>query len=1542
MATLASNTQMLMEAICGKFLTLNKSNITLGLGIGESIQWGGPDGIMLQPFFRHALAIVLHLLFAVSLIVVLCWRRCKFRIPWATSHVPVDGSSIKLKMGFMYKLILGCCVLLSVWYTIVGIWNPLNWWLKGSPKDFSTEEEYIVQAIAWFIMSSYAHHSARKEGKEKFPLLLRVWWTLSFVLGVFFLFLDILLFKKQKIVPPYIWVDILALPICAILCYASCFGRTVVDSFKRSIQEPLLNGIPEKTRNLKQVTPYATASLKSLMSFSWMNPLLAVGFKKPLQIDDVPQVADVDTADGVYRTFRGRFEAGGLTHSIAKVIFLSVWKEVLLTSFFAALNSCASYVGPYLIDDFVQYLDGRRQFAYEGSVLVCAFFVAKIIESLAQRHWFFKTQQIGIRIKVALTATIYRKGLSLSNQSRQKHTSGEIINYMSVDAQRIGDFSWYLHDIWIVPLQVILALIILYQNLGLASLAGLATTVAVMMGNFPLGKMQEKFQNKIMEAKDKRMKATSETLRNMRILKLQAWETRFLQKLENLRKVECGWLQKYVYTSAMTTFVFWGAPTFVSVVTFGTCMLMGVPLTAGRILSALATFRILQEPIYNLPDLISMIAQTKVSLARIAAFLQQEDLQHDTVENVSKDSTNIAIEIQGGEFSWDPASPSPTLRGLDLEVKRGMRVAICGTVGSGKSSLLSCMLGEIPKISGTVRISGTKAYVPQSPWIQSGKIEDTILFGKQMDRIRYESVLQACSLKKDLELFPYGDQTDIGERGINLSGGQKQRIQIARAIYQDADIYFFDDPFSAVDAHTGTQIFHECLLGLLGSKTIVYVTHQVEFLPAADLILVMRDGQITQAGRYDDILQLGTDFVELVGAHQKALEAIDAMEKSSDRLLPQIFAEELCDGSTVSVKEINLVECLKQDNPQKLMEVEAELEFVNHKASEMDTDSKKAQLVQEEEREKGRVSMHVYWLYITAAYKGALIPIIIMAQIVFQLLQIGSNYWMAWASPTTEVKRSRVSNSLLILVYVALALGSSLCVLVRAMLLSMTGFKTAKQLFSNMHRCIFRAPMSFFDATPTGRILNRTSTDQSAVDTTIPFQLGALAFSIIQLLGIIAVMSQVAWQVFIMFIPVAATCIWYQQYYIATARELARLVGVCKAPIIQHFAESISGAATIRSFDQESRFMRTNLHLCDGFSRPSFHNAGAMEWLCFRLDLLSTFVFAFSMVFLVCLPEGVMDPSIAGLAITYGLNLNIIQAWVIWNLCNVENKMISVERILQYSRIPSEPPLIIEECRPNADWPFRGKIDLYDLQVRYGPHLPLVLKGLKCTFPGGMKVGVVGRTGSGKSTLIQALFRIVEPAGGRILIDEIDISTIGLHDLRSKLSIIPQDPTMFEGTIRTNLDPLEDYPDAEIWKALEKCQLAEVVKAKEEKLDSLVTENGENWSVGQRQLVCLGRALLKHSRILVLDEATASVDTATDGLIQHTIHDQFSDCTVVTIAHRIPSVVDSDLVLVLNDGEIAEYDSPAKLLEDKSSSFAKLVSEYSIRSNNVSGKTHKP
>ncbi|KAB1199137.1 ABC transporter C family member 3 [Morella rubra] len=709
-----------------------------------------------------------------------------------------------------------------------------------------------------------------------------------------------------------------------------------------------------------------------------------------------------------------------------------------------------------------------------------------------------------------------------------------------------------------------------------------------------------------------------------------------------------------------------------------------------------------------------------------------------------------------------------------------------------------------------------------------------------MEKEKYERVLEACSLKKDLEILSFGDQTVIGERGINLSGGQKQRIQIARALYQDADIYLFDDPFSAVDAHTGSYLFKECLLGLLSLKTVIYVTHQVEFLPAADLILVMKDGRITQAGKYSDILNSGTDFMELVGAHQKALSALDFAEAGvvSDGMGKEV-------GSTITTNGV----VQKHENK----------DVQDGKAD--DKVGSKGQIIQEEEREKGKVGFLVYWKYISMAYRGALVPFILLAQVLFQLLQIGSNYWMAWATPVSQDVKPAVGISTLIMVYVALAIGSSFCILVRATLLVTAGYKTATLLFNKMHFCIFRAPMSFFDATPSGRILNRVSTDQSVVDLNMAFQVGSFAFSMIQLLGIIAVMSQVAWQVFIIFFPVIGACIWYQQYYLPSARELARLVGVCKAPVIQHFAETISGSTTIRSFDEDSRFSGANMKLTDAYCRPKFNIAGAMEWLCFRLDVLSSITFVFSLFFLISIPEGLIDPGTV--------------------------------------------------CPSHANCIARS--DMH--------------------FPWGMKTGIVGRTGSGKSTLIQALFRIVEPTAGQIVIDGINISLIGLHDLRSRLSIIPQDPTMFEGTVRSNLDPLEEYTDEQIWEALDKCQLGDEVRKKEGKLDSTVTENGENWSVGQRQLVCLGRVLLKKSKVLVLDEATASVDTATDNLIQETLRQHFYDCTVITIAHRITSVLDSGMVLLLNSGLIEEYDSPTRLLENKSSSFSQLVAEYTMRSN---------
>ncbi|KAK9275695.1 hypothetical protein L1049_022962 [Liquidambar formosana] len=1498
-----------------------KQAVLTSLSHSPALTLAGWD-FLLKPKFLHAISGSLHLV--LLLVLFISWV-CK--IIGMVSHRENSKQRSENTRIAYYKQTLFCSLGLLSFHLVLCFLHNMYWYRNEywSDEIIVTLLDLVVRPLAWLAISVYLYTQVSNSGETKFPFLLRIWWGFYLFISSYSVVIDFVLAIKDQSFPiEFVVSDVVSVILGLFFCYVGFSGKN--EGVETLFQEPLLNddantdngAESNKSKGGETVTPFLSASIFSILTFSWMSPLISVGNKKTLDLEDVPQLADGDSVVGAFPIFRNKLESDSSRGSgisaikLVKALILSAWREILLTALFALLYTLASFVGPYLIKTFVQYLNGRREFKNEGYILVFTFLVAKLIECLSQRHLFFRLQQVGIRVRALLVAMIYNKGLTLSCQSKQGHTTGEIINFMTVDAERVGEFIYYVHQPWLIIVQITFALLILYTNLGLASIVTLVATALFMLANAPLGILQERFQKKLMESKDTRMKATSEILKNMRILKLQGWEMKFLSKIVEIRKIEAGLLKKFSYTFAVTIFVFWGAPTFVSVVTFGACMIMGIQLDSGKILSALATFKILQQPIYSLPDTISMIVQTKVSLDRIASFLQLDDLQPNVIEKLPRGSSDTAIEIVDGNFSWDLSSPNMNLTDINFKVCHGMRVAVCGTVGSGKSSLLSCILGEVPKISGIIKVSGTKAYVAQSPWIQSGTIEENILFCKEMDRERYERVLEACSLKKDLEVFSFGDQTVIGERGINLSGGQKQRIQIARALYQEADIYLFDDPFSAVDAHTGTHLFKECLLGLLGCKTVIYVTHQVEFLPAADLILVMKDGRITQAGKYHDILNSGTDFMELVGAHKKALLALDCLEAHSEQLS---ISEEDGDKSITN-------------------EVEQKEENINVQKGKVDDIVwPKGQLVQEEEREKGKVGFSVYWNYITTAYGGALVPFILLAMGLSQLLQVGSSYWMAWATPVSEDVEANVEGSTLIIVYVALAMGSSFCILATTTLLVTAGYKTATILFNRMHLCIFRAPMSFFDATPSGRILNRGSTDQSALDVDIPFLFGSFATSMIQLLGIILVMSQAAWQVFIIFIPVIATCVWYQRYYIPSARELSRLVGVCKAPAIQHFAETISGSATIRSFDKESRFRDTNMKLVDEYSRPKFHIAGAMEWLCFRLDLLSHITFAFSLVLLISVPEGLIDPVIAGLAVTYGLNLNMLQANTIWNLCYLENKIISVERILQYTCIPSEPPLVIEESRPDRSWPSHGEVNIHDLQVRYAPHLPLVLRGLTCTFLGGMKTGIVGRTGSGKSTLIQTFFRIVEPDAGQIMIDGINISSIGLHDLRSRLSVIPQDPTMFEGTVRSNLDPLIEYTDEQIWEALDKCQLGDEIRKKEGKLDSTVVENGENWSMGQRQLVCLGRVLLKKSKVLVLDEATASVDTATDNLIQQTLRQHFTDSTVITIAHRITSVLDSDMVLLLDHGLIAEYDSPTSLLENKSSSFAQLVAEYTQRSN---------
>uniref|UniRef100_A0A8C5JW94 MRP2 protein n=1 Tax=Junco hyemalis TaxID=40217 RepID=A0A8C5JW94_JUNHY len=1319
--------------------------------------------------------------------------------------------------------------------------------------------------------------------------------------------------------------------LCGILPFQSLVRRALQVGFHRKL----------RASTWSCSNPQMTASFLSSITFEWYTSMVVKGYRKPLEIEDVWELNDKDKTKVLYTAFeknmktamqkaraelekrkrKKRRQEGDPDHGnsmskaqsqdilvlkkkkkgdnkdsdppkdyprgwLMKSLGKTFRQNLLLAVAFKLVHDALVFVSPQLLKLLIAFVSDEDAFAWQGYLYAILLFLTAVIQSLCLQQHFSLCFQLGINVRASLIAAIYKKSLTMSGATRKESTVGETVNLMSADAQRFMDMANFIHQLWSCPLQIILSIVFLWLELGPSVLAGIATLLLLLPINAFLAAKAKTIQERNMKNKDERMKIMTEVLNGIKILKLFAWEPSFEKRVNDIRVRELKDLVNFGYLQSVSLFAFTCAPSLVSLATFAVYVLVDENniLDAQKAFTAISLFNVLRFPMGTLPMVISALVQTNVSTARLERYLSGEDLDTSAIHH--NPVAGSAVRFSEATFAWEQDGDA-AIRDVTLDITPGSLVAVVGPVGSGKSSLVSAMLGEMENIKGHINIQGSLAYVPQQAWIQNATLKDNIIFGSEVDEARYQQVLKACALLPDLELLPAGDQTEIGEKGINLSGGQKQRVSLARAVYSDADIYVLDDPLSAVDAHVGKYLFEHVLgpKGLLQKKVS---THTLQPTP-----------QTGRSGTGESCsLHRGLQQAESPEGYPEADEAVDpCMEESTE------------DVVTMTLKR--------------------EASIYRRKLSRSTAPSETGIWGLPRGFQLGvKFSMYVRYL---RAVGWCFTFWVAMGYIAQYVASVGSNLWLSeWTDDSVRYQNQSYPahlQDLRIGVYGALGISQGIFLLFATMLSARGAMRASRVLHQLLLSNILHAPMSFFDTTPVGRIINRFAKDIFTVDETIPSTFRTWISCFMGIISTLIVICLATPFFAVVIIPLSIFYYFVLRFYVATSRQLRRLDSVTRSPIYSHFGETVSGLSVIRAYGHQERFLKKNEITMDINQKSVYSWIISNRWLAIRLEFVGSLVVFFSAL-LAVIAKGTLQGGIVGLSVSSALNVTQTLNWLVRTSSELETNIVAVERVHEYVIVKNEAPWVTK-TRPPRGWPSRGEIQFIDYKVRYRPELDLVLQGITCNIGSTEKVGVVGRTGAGKSSLTNCLFRLLEAAGGKIIIDDVDIATIGLHDLRNNLTIIPQDPVLFTGTLRMNLDPFDQYSDEEVWKALELAHLKTYVQGLPERLLHHVSEAGENLSVGQRQLVCLARALLRKAKILILDEATAAVDLETDHLIQTTIRSAFADCTVLTIAHRLNTIMDSNRVMVLHAGQIVEFDSPEELLR-KEGIFSAMAKDAGI------------
>ncbi|XP_062509273.1 ATP-binding cassette sub-family C member 9-like isoform X2 [Corticium candelabrum] len=1316
----------------------------------------------------------------------------------------------------------------------------------------------------------------------------------------------------------------------------------------------------EKNENddeANMVFRHAYANLFSKMSYWWFGTqILQVGYKKPLQQSDLGPIPKIDSSDVAYRVFKAAWQKevaqaqiGQREPSMGRALARTLWKTTAFSGLLLAIGYALKFYGPLAIGLIVQYAEDYKddklrpnytddltlqEFFSNGYVVAVMFLLTTVAFSVFTQYHHLIMFRVGVFMQTGIRAMVYEKSLRLANWSGGQSglTTGLLINHMSSDTESFPPMGFLVNQVWAIPLLVVASIIILVFVLGWSALIACVVMLAMIPIQGKIAAILSRYQQDNLKLSDERLKKVNELLQGMKLLKLYAWEESFRKAVEVVRQSELKVLLKLTLLRGMILFITNVTPVLITLVAFGMyTVLSDDPLTAGKAFTALALFNLMRSPMLLLPFLINIMVTSHVSLKRLNKFFCARELKQPLKgQSLSRlkleavESRNLPdgldAEITNGTFCWEEENQQqPTLSDINISIPQGKLTMVVGRVGSGKSSLLSALLGEMSVLSGAVTWRDQNvaiAYGSQKAWLLNDSLKQNILFGKDLDNEKYSAVLEACALNPDLEVLPAGDDTEIGEKGINLSGGQKQRVSVARAIYSNSRVVLLDDPLSAVDVHVAEQMFEKGIVELLlkQGRTVVLATHHLRYLNQADVIVVMEHGRVSHCGTYNEICERDAKM-------RRVFQYCNSLEDDGD--------DNDDDNDQQPVEENNDVTAFQHQISRE------SVRSSRSGRSQHNTDQKSlasqwkgkkdGELMSKEEREIGSVSFRVYLRYF-GSYGLPLLLLVVCTAVVIETLQAGTDFWLSNWSTANSSDPTEKGTNYYIGGYSILSSLTVLAGLLFSLAFAFATIRASRNIHAAMLNRIVLAPVRFFETTPVGRILNRFSSDTRAMDLMLPVISQLCAEAVMQVITAFIVIAVVTPFFLLAGGPVFIVFYIVQYYFRRSQREIQRTVSVTRSPIYANFSEMLSGLSTIRAYRRQVDFRRKVRREINDHASAVLSLQTGNRWLGVRLEFLGGIVVLFAALSsLSAALSGTIGAGLVGLAVAYSLKIVLVLNWLIRHVTDVEINMNAVERINYYSRIDIEPQPSLEDMQLPIDWPARGAIEIRNLEVRYSKGLDPALHGVTASVNSGEKVGICGRTGSGKSSMMLALFRIIEICRGDIAIDGINISQIALQKLRSRLAIIPQDPVLFAGSVRYNLDPLDHHGEKELWESLEVAQLHSVVSKLDKGLDSEVSEGGDNFSVGQRQLFCLARAFLRKTQILVMDEATASVDVETDAIIQKVIRSVFAERTVLTIAHRVATILDSDRILVLDNGKVVENDSPRNLLSKSNGIFASLV-----------------